>query len=79
MLIVCFWLFHQVPDGATVALVPRHTKHIHHDNHDYVAGESELTHKQFCYYNNRSKSVSLHSDHTATWKLSVAIKALSLI
>lgn len=33
----------QVPDGATVALVPRHTKHIHHDNHDYVAGESELT------------------------------------
>lgn len=33
---------HQVPDGATVALVPRHTKHIHHDNHDYVAGESEF-------------------------------------
>ena len=31
----------QVPDGATVALVPRHSKHIHHDNHDYVAGESE--------------------------------------
>lgn len=26
-----------------MALVPRHTKHIHHDNHDYVAGESELT------------------------------------
>lgn len=33
----------QVPDGATVALVPRHTKHIHHDTHDYVAGESEFT------------------------------------
>uniref|UniRef100_A0A667X8U8 Plexin-B1 n=1 Tax=Myripristis murdjan TaxID=586833 RepID=A0A667X8U8_9TELE len=30
---------YKVPDGATVALVPRHTKHIHHDNHDYVAGE----------------------------------------
>ncbi|KAG7229487.1 hypothetical protein INR49_031908 [Caranx melampygus] len=29
----------EVPDGATVALVPRHNKHIHHDNHDYVAGE----------------------------------------
>ncbi|XP_045931112.1 plexin-B1 [Micropterus dolomieu] len=30
---------YKVPDGATVALVPRHTKNIHHDNHDYVAGE----------------------------------------
>lgn len=30
---------YKVPDGATVALVPRHTKHIHHDNHDYIAGE----------------------------------------
>ncbi|KAM8914803.1 plexin-B1 isoform 2-T2 [Spinachia spinachia] len=30
---------YKVPDGATVVLVPRHTKHIHHDNHDYVAGE----------------------------------------
>ncbi|XP_069369808.1 plexin-B1 isoform X2 [Paralichthys olivaceus] len=30
---------YKVPDGATVALVPRHNKHIHHDNHDYVAGE----------------------------------------
>ncbi|XP_017553363.1 plexin-B1 isoform X1 [Pygocentrus nattereri] len=30
---------YKVPDGATVALVPRHSKHIHHDNHDYVAGE----------------------------------------
>ncbi|XP_056157329.1 plexin-B1 [Lampris incognitus] len=30
---------YKVPDGATVALVSRHTKHIHHDNHDYVAGE----------------------------------------
>uniref|UniRef100_A0A3Q3WDB9 Plexin-B1 n=1 Tax=Mola mola TaxID=94237 RepID=A0A3Q3WDB9_MOLML len=30
---------YKVPDGATVALVPRHTKHIHHDNHDYMAGE----------------------------------------
>ncbi|XP_067093381.1 plexin-B1 [Osmerus mordax] len=30
---------YKVPDGATVALVPRHTKHIHHDSHDYVAGE----------------------------------------
>lgn len=38
-----FCVLHQVPDGATVALVPRHTKHIHHDNHDYVAGESEFT------------------------------------
>lgn len=33
---------HQVPDGATVALVPRHTKNLHHDNHDYIAGESKL-------------------------------------
>ncbi|XP_055765075.1 plexin-B1-like isoform X2 [Salvelinus fontinalis] len=30
---------YKVPDGATVALVPRHSKHIHHDNHDYIAGE----------------------------------------
>ncbi|KAM4741069.1 plexin-B1 isoform 2-T5 [Anableps anableps] len=30
---------YKVPDGATVALVPRHTKNIHHDNHDYMAGE----------------------------------------
>nr|XP_019942028.1 PREDICTED: plexin-B1-like [Paralichthys olivaceus]XP_019942030.1 PREDICTED: plexin-B1-like [Paralichthys olivaceus]XP_019942031.1 PREDICTED: plexin-B1-like [Paralichthys olivaceus] len=30
---------YKVPEGATVALVPRHNKHIHHDNHDYVAGE----------------------------------------
>ncbi|XP_036388457.1 plexin-B1 [Megalops cyprinoides] len=30
---------YKVPDGATVALVPRHTKHMHHDNQDYVAGE----------------------------------------
>lgn len=38
--------FSQVPDGATVALVPRHSKHVHHDNHDYVAGESEYTQQQ---------------------------------
>uniref|UniRef100_A0A8C9XDK0 Plexin-B1 n=1 Tax=Sander lucioperca TaxID=283035 RepID=A0A8C9XDK0_SANLU len=30
---------YKVPDGATVALVPRNTKHIHNDNHDYIAGE----------------------------------------
>ncbi|XP_077458913.1 plexin-B1 isoform X4 [Stigmatopora argus] len=30
---------YKVPDGATVALVPRHTKHIHQNNYDYVAGE----------------------------------------
>ncbi|XP_053354190.1 plexin-B1 isoform X1 [Clarias gariepinus] len=30
---------YKVPDGATVALVPRHSKLVHHDNHDYVAGE----------------------------------------
>ncbi|CAG5984630.1 unnamed protein product [Menidia menidia] len=30
---------YKVPDGATVALVPRHNKSIHHDNHDYLAGE----------------------------------------
>ncbi|KAI4827870.1 hypothetical protein KUCAC02_031232, partial [Chaenocephalus aceratus] len=30
---------YKVPDGSTVALVPRNSKHIHHDNHDYVAGE----------------------------------------
>lgn len=30
---------YKVPDGATVALISRHTKHINHDNHEYVAGE----------------------------------------
>ncbi|XP_077567902.1 plexin-B1 isoform X3 [Stigmatopora nigra] len=30
---------YKVPDGATVALIPRHMKHIHHINYDYVAGE----------------------------------------
>ncbi|XP_038132550.1 plexin-B1-like, partial [Cyprinodon tularosa] len=30
---------YKVPDGASVALVPRHSKNIHHDNHDYIAGE----------------------------------------
>ncbi|XP_064155431.1 plexin-B1 isoform X2 [Anguilla rostrata] len=30
---------YKVPDGATVALVQRHTKHIHHENQDYMAGE----------------------------------------
>ncbi|XP_051996900.1 plexin-B1 [Xyrauchen texanus] len=30
---------YKVPDGAMVALVPCHSKHIHHDTHDYVAGE----------------------------------------
>ncbi|XP_037831114.1 plexin-B1 isoform X2 [Kryptolebias marmoratus] len=30
---------YKVPDGATVALVSRHSKSIHHDNHDYIAGE----------------------------------------
>uniref|UniRef100_H3CH74 Plexin B1 n=1 Tax=Tetraodon nigroviridis TaxID=99883 RepID=H3CH74_TETNG len=30
---------YKVPEGATVALVARHSKHIHHDNHDYMAGE----------------------------------------
>lgn len=49
----CIFCVHQVPDGATVALVPRHTKHIHHDNHDYVAGESELIWEQY-YCNNKS-------------------------
>lgn len=38
-------LCHQVPEGATVALVARHTKLIHHDNHDYMAGESEYRKK----------------------------------
>ncbi|XP_041835732.1 plexin-B1 isoform X3 [Melanotaenia boesemani] len=37
---------YKVPDGATVALVPRHTKNIHHDNHDYIAGESEFLCKE---------------------------------
>lgn len=32
----------QVPDGATVALVPRLTKHIHRENQDYIPGESEF-------------------------------------
>lgn len=32
----------QVPDGATVALVPRNTKHHLHDSHDYMPGESRL-------------------------------------
>lgn len=56
----CVFLFfvRQVPDGATVALVPRHSKHIHHDNHDYVAGESE-----FLDYNN-SEVVCIHGDQT---------------
>lgn len=31
----------QVPDGATVALVPRLTKHIPRENQDYIPGESE--------------------------------------
>ncbi|XP_028824359.1 plexin-B1-like [Denticeps clupeoides] len=30
---------YKVPDGATVTLVPHHSKHIHHDSHDYVPGE----------------------------------------
>ncbi|XP_041954919.1 plexin-B1 isoform X2 [Alosa sapidissima] len=30
---------YKVPDGATVTLVPRHSKHIHHDSHDYTPGE----------------------------------------
>ncbi|XP_076132287.1 plexin-B1 [Alosa pseudoharengus] len=30
---------YKVPDGATVTLVPRHSKHIHHDSHDYMPGE----------------------------------------
>uniref|UniRef100_A0A8C8FIV8 Sema domain-containing protein n=1 Tax=Oncorhynchus tshawytscha TaxID=74940 RepID=A0A8C8FIV8_ONCTS len=34
---------YKVPDGATVALVPRNTKHIHNDSHDYIPGESEST------------------------------------
>lgn len=31
----------QVPDGATVTLVSRQSKQIHHDSHDYIPGESE--------------------------------------
>lgn len=31
----------QVPDGATVALVPRNNKHHLHDSHDYMPGESK--------------------------------------
>ncbi|XP_029456975.1 plexin-B1 isoform X2 [Rhinatrema bivittatum] len=30
---------YKVPDGAAVALVPRLTKHIHPENHDYIPGE----------------------------------------
>ncbi|XP_009582548.1 PREDICTED: plexin-B1 isoform X2 [Fulmarus glacialis] len=30
---------YKVPDGATVALVPRLTKHIHRENQDYIPGE----------------------------------------
>ncbi|XP_055786870.1 plexin-B1-like isoform X2 [Salvelinus fontinalis] len=30
---------YKVPDGATVAMVPRNSKHIHNDNHDYFPGE----------------------------------------
>ncbi|XP_068193310.1 plexin-B1 [Antennarius striatus] len=30
---------YKVPDGATVALVPRSTKHHLHDSHDYMLGE----------------------------------------
>ncbi|XP_023195423.1 plexin-B1-like isoform X2 [Xiphophorus maculatus] len=30
---------YKVPDGATVALVPRNNKHHLHDNHDYMPGE----------------------------------------
>ncbi|KAL1020764.1 hypothetical protein UPYG_G00004370 [Umbra pygmaea] len=30
---------YKVPDGATVALVPRNSKHIHSDSHDYFPGE----------------------------------------
>nr|XP_046252941.1 plexin-B1 isoform X2 [Scatophagus argus] len=30
---------YKVPDGATVALVPRSTKHHLHDSHDYMPGE----------------------------------------
>ncbi|XP_075882736.1 plexin-B1 isoform X2 [Nelusetta ayraudi] len=30
---------YKVPDGATVALVPRSTKHPLHDSHDYMPGE----------------------------------------
>lgn len=33
------WL--QVPDGATVALVPCLTKHVLRENQDYVPGERE--------------------------------------
>ncbi|XP_045063275.1 plexin-B1 [Coregonus clupeaformis] len=30
---------YKVPDGATVALVPRNSKHVHNDSHDYIPGE----------------------------------------
>ena len=36
-----WFLSSQVPDGATVALVPRNVKHHLHDSHDYMPGESE--------------------------------------
>ena len=39
---VDFFACVQVPDGATVALVPRLTKHIHRENQDYIPGESEF-------------------------------------
>ncbi|KAK1801501.1 hypothetical protein P4O66_004563 [Electrophorus voltai] len=32
---------YKVPDGATVTLVSRQSKQVHHDSHDYVPGESE--------------------------------------
>lgn len=38
----CCFACVQVPDGATVALVPRLTKHIHRENQDYIPGESEF-------------------------------------
>ncbi|XP_068110109.1 plexin-B1 isoform X3 [Hyperolius riggenbachi] len=33
---------YKVPDAATVALVPRLSKHIHPENHDYIPGEMFL-------------------------------------
>ncbi|MCJ8741782.1 hypothetical protein PDJAM_G00074620 [Pangasius djambal] len=30
---------YKVPDGATVTLVSRQSKHVHHDSHDYIPGE----------------------------------------
>lgn len=40
-LLMCKCLL-QVPDGATVTLVSRQSKQIHHDSHDYIPGESEF-------------------------------------